>query len=114
MIDPAIKKSRDEFIRGLGADLRAQGFDEKRIAWLLGPEAVAANRQNSPRVDVERAVSLRADGMSWRELGRTFDVRPEVARRAVKLATDQAYRARLLKQQAGYAKTWRAKKNGEQ
>lgn len=47
-MDPAIKKIRDTFIRQLGDEMRADGFDDKRIAWLLGPEAVAANG-NEPK-----------------------------------------------------------------
>lgn len=100
------------FIAAESARLRSHGIPEARIAWLLGTKPANANRP--AKVDTQLAVRLRADGASWRELGRKFDVRSEVVRRAVKMATDPAYRAKLLKQQAGYAKSWRARKSAAQ
>jgi len=110
VIDPAIKKIRDAFVRNQAAEMRAQGFDEKRIAWLLGPEAVAnENEKRRGRVYIDLAVAMRSEGASWNVLGQTFGVRAEVARRAVLMVTNESYRERAREQNARYSAKYRSK-----
>ena len=97
-MDPAIKKIRDTFIRKLGDEMRADGFDNKRIAWLLGPEAVDA----PARIDLATVEKLRLEGASWASIGARFGLTGEAVRTFTLRRTSAAFKAKENAYQRAY------------